>query len=55
MPCLIEIGVLVLNKNFKNFQYIFTLVIISPWKRAIPFILTIYNPLPPRMICAKYG
>jgi hypothetical protein len=22
---------------------------------AIPFILIIYNPLPPRMICAKFG
>jgi hypothetical protein len=42
MPSLIEIGLLVLEKKiFKNLQCIFTLVIISPWRRAIPFILTI--------------
>ena len=34
------------------YQYI---VIISPWKRAVPFIWTNLNPLHPRMICAKFG
>ena len=28
-------------------------VIISPWKKAGPFILTNLNPLHPRMLCAK--
>ena len=30
-------------------------VIISPWKRAGPFIWTNLNPLHPRMLCAKFG
>ena len=30
-------------------------VIISPWKRAGPFIWTNLNPLYPRMLCAKFG
>ena len=30
-------------------------VIISPWKRAVPFIWTDLNPLHPRMLCAKFG
>ena len=30
-------------------------VIISPWKRAGPFIWTKLNPLHPRMLCAKLG
>ena len=34
------------------FQYF---VIISPWKRAGPFIWTNLNPLHPRMLCAKFG
>jgi hypothetical protein len=39
MPSLIEIGLLVLEKKiFKKFHCIFTLVIISPWRRATPFI-----------------
>ena len=29
-------------------------LIISPWKRAAPFIWTILYPLHPRMLCAKY-
>ena len=34
------------------FQYF---VIISPWKREGPFILTNLNPLHQRMLCAKFG
>ena len=30
-------------------------VIISPWKKAGPFIWTNLNPLHPRMLCAKFG
>ena len=30
-------------------------VMISPWKRAGPFIWTNLNPLYPRMLCAKFG
>ena len=30
-------------------------VIISPCKRAVPFIWTNLNPLHPRMLCAKFG
>ena len=35
-----------------NFRYF---VIISPWKRAWPFIWRNYNPHYPRMLCAKFG
>ena len=31
------------------------LVIISPWKRAWPFIWTNLNPLHSRMLCAEFG
>ena len=34
---------------FRNF------VLISPWKRAWPFIWTSLLPLLPRMLCAKFG
>ena len=37
---------------FRLFHYF---VIISPWKRARPFISTNLNLLQPRMICAKFG
>ena len=30
-------------------------IIISPWKRAGPFIWTNLNPLHQRMLCAKFG
>mgnify|MGYP003691611305 CR=1 FL=1 len=36
-------------------MYFHYFVIISPWKRAGPFIWTNLNPLHPRMLCAKYG
>jgi hypothetical protein len=34
-------------------MYFYSFAIISPWRRAIPFIWTNLNPLHPRMICAK--
>ena len=36
-------------------MYFHYFVIISPWKRAGPFIWTNLNPLHPRMLCAKLG
>ena len=35
--------------------YFYYLVIISPWKRAFPFIWTNMNPLHQRMFCGKFG
>ena len=44
------------EEDFKQFlAYFYSFAIISPWKRAIPFILTNLNPLPPKMSCAKFG
>ena len=36
-------------------MYFHYFVIISPWKRAGPFIWTNLNPLYPRMLCVKFG
>ena len=36
-------------------MYFWYFVIISPCKRAGPFIWTNLNPLHPRMLCAKFG
>ena len=36
-------------------MYFHYFVIISPWKRAGPFIWTNLNPLHPRMLCAKFS
>ena len=36
-------------------MYFHYFVIISPWKRAGPFISTNLNPLNPRMLCAKFS
>ena len=36
-------------------MYFHYFVIISPWKRAGPFIWTNLNPLHPMMLCAKFG
>ena len=36
-------------------MYFHYFVIISPWKRAGPFIWTNLNPLHPRMLCVKFG
>ena len=35
-------------------MYFHYFVIISPWKRAGPFIWTNLNPFHPRMLCAKF-
>ena len=44
------------RRRFLNFVYVFSLLrIISPWKKAGPFIWTNLNPLHPRMLCAKFG
>ena len=53
---LVEIGPVVLEKNILKFRkvYFHYIVIISPWQRAGPFIWTNLNPLPPRMLCAKF-
>ena len=54
VPSLVEIGPLVLD--FQNsFMYFRYFVIISPWKRAWPFIWLNSNLLHPRMLCAKFG
>ena len=43
-------------RRFSNFFIVFLLfVIISPWKRSWPFILTNLTPHDPRMLCAKFG
>ena len=57
MPSLVEIGpVLLENKDFSNLSLYFRyFIIISPWKRAEPFIWTKLNSLHPRMHFAKFG
>ena len=57
VPSLVKIGSVVLEKKiFKFRQCIFAIcVIISPWKRAGPFIWTNLNPHHPRMLCVKFG
>ena len=39
----------------KSLEYFIYFVIISPWKRAEPFIWTHLHPLHQRMLCAKFG
>ena len=52
---LVKIGPVVLKKIFKFCQCIFTFfVIISPWKRAGPFIWTNLIYLQPSMLSAKF-
>ena len=55
VPSLVEIGPVVLEKTLILSMYFRYFVIISPWKRAGPFIWTNLNPLHPRMLCAKFG
>ena len=57
VPSLVEIGLLVLEKKIFWIlsMYFHYFLIISPWKKAGPFIWTNLNPLHPRMLCAKFG
>ena len=41
--------------KFCQLRYFHYFVIISPWKRAWPFIWTKVNPHHPRMLCAKFS
>ena len=44
------------EEDFKiSSMYFCYFIIISPWKRAGPFIWTNLKPLHPRMLCAKFG
>ena len=44
------------EEDFKiSSMYFHYFVIISPWKRAGPFIWTKFNLPHPRMLCAKFG
>ena len=55
VPSLVEIVPVVLGKKILiSSMYFCYFVIISPWKRAQPFIWTNFNPLYQRMICAKF-
>jgi hypothetical protein len=56
MPSLIEIGLLVMEKKiFKNFQCIFTPLLLTPLgERQSPSVEQFRIPSP-RMICAKSG
>ena len=56
-PSIVKIGPVVLKKilKFCQLRYFHYFVIISPWKRAWPFIWTKLNPHHPRMLCAKFG
>jgi hypothetical protein len=53
---LIDFGLLVLERILKKYSvYFYSSAIISPWRRAIPFLSINLNPLHPRMICANSG
>ena len=56
VPSLVEIGPVVLGKNFLNFINAFSpfFFIIFVWKRTWPFIWTDLNLLHPRMLYAKF-
>ena len=47
----------ILKRNFFliTSMYFHYFVIISPWKRAVPFIWRNLNTLHPRILCAKFG
>ena len=57
VPSLVEIGPVVLEKKILTFSsmYFHYFIIISPWKKAGPFIWTNLNPLHLRMLCAKFS
>ena len=57
VPRLVKIGPVVLEEKIFliSSMYFHYFVIISPWKRAGPFVWTNLNPLHPRMLCAKFG
>ena len=57
VPSLVEIGPVVLEKKIFliSSMYFHYFLIISPWKKAGPFIWIKSNPLHPRMHCAKFG
>ena len=49
-------GLVLEKRNFLiSSMYFPYFVIISPWKRAGPFIWIKLSPLHPRMLCAKFG
>jgi hypothetical protein len=56
---LIDFGLLVLEKKIKKKKkipvYFYSFAIISPWRRAIPFLCTNLNSLYPKIICAMSG
>ena len=54
---LVEIGPVVLEKNIFWIlsMYFCYFIIISPWKKVLPFLRMNLNSLPPRMLCAKFG
>jgi hypothetical protein len=44
------------EQDFSKFSvYFYSFAVISPWRRAIPFIWTNLKPFYPRMICTKSG
>ena len=53
MPSLDEISSVDLERKFFFFFYLFA--IISPWRKAWPFISINMNPLHPRMLCDVFG
>ena len=57
VPNLVEISQVVLEKKIFKLSLIYFryFVIISPFKRAGPFIWKNLNPLHPRMLCGKFG
>ena len=56
VPSLVKIGLVVQEKNLKFLKCIF--VVLLPfhlWKRTLSFICKNWNPLYPRMLCAKFN
>ena len=56
VPCLVQIGRVLLEKIFKIFSILaYILAIIFTWKRAWPYIRQNWNQFHPRMLCAKFS